>query len=68
MPKMSNIFPLFTCITLLFILLKATEVVTWSWFVVFSPLLLLFGIGAAIMAIGVLTTVGIARIIDFIRK
>ena len=37
-------FPFFPLLTLLFIALKLTGVITWSWFWVLSPMLIPFGL------------------------
>ena len=39
-------------LTLIFIVLKAVGVISWSWWLVLSPILLPFAIGLLLLAIG----------------
>jgi hypothetical protein len=39
----------FTTLTLIFITLKLTNVITWSWLLVFAPMLISFGIAVALL-------------------
>ena len=41
-------------LTIAFVVLKLCEVITWSWWWVFSPLLIGIGIWLVIVALGVL--------------
>lgn len=38
-------------LTALFAILKLTGVITWSWWIVFLPLILVYGLGAVILVI-----------------
>ena len=41
-------------LTIVFIVLKLTDVISWSWWWVVSPILIPLGLGAAIFAVGIL--------------
>ena len=41
-------------LTIVFAILKLTGVITWSWWIVFLPLLLVYGLGAVILVIAAL--------------
>lgn len=40
-----------TFLTVLFAILKLTGVITWSWWIVFLPLIAVYGLGAVILVI-----------------
>lgn len=40
-----------TFLTVLFAILKLTGVITWSWWIVFLPLIAVYGLGAIILVI-----------------
>lgn len=55
-------------LTVIFIVLKLVGVITWSWFWVFSPLIIVYGIILALYLLGcVLTLLGIATVDKSIR-
>ena len=58
--KEGFIISLPTVLTLLFVLLKLTGNIDWSWWLVFSPLIVTYAVGIvmAIAMIWILTTVG----------
>lgn len=41
-------------LTIVFIVLKLTDVISWSWWWVVSPVLIPLGLGAVICAVGIL--------------
>jgi hypothetical protein len=43
-------------LTIVFIILKITNVITWSWFLVFSPLIVVYGLFSIILAIWMILT------------
>lgn len=45
-------------LTLLFVVLKVAEVVTWSWWIVFSPVIVAYSIILLIFFVGLLVAVG----------
>ena len=41
-------------LTVIFVILKLTGVIAWSWWIVFLPLILVYGLGAIVLLIGVI--------------
>ena len=60
---MSNEFPLVTFLTVLFVILKLTNVINWSWWWVFAPIWIGLGIVAVIVIIAIIFVI-LAGIID----
>lgn len=44
-------FPVATILTIVFVVLKLTDVIAWSWWWVLSPLWISFGIGLVVLLI-----------------
>ena len=58
-------FPLVSILTIIFVITKLMGLVTWSWWWVFSPLLISAGVLLAILlvALGVMVLAGLAKAI-----
>ena len=58
-------FPLVSILTIIFVIAKLMGAVTWSWWWVFSPILISTGVAIAILfvALGVMVLAGLAKAI-----
>lgn len=54
-------FPFASVLTLIFVIAKLTNTVNWSWWIVFLPIILEFGIAVAIMIIAVIVLIALER-------
>ena len=59
--------PLPTILTLIFLILKLTGVITWGWFWIFSPLVFAVGLVVAFWIIAMII-IGIAGLIVYIDE
>jgi MFS-type transporter involved in bile tolerance (Atg22 family) len=57
----------FSLLTILFIGLKLTNYINWSWLIVLSPMLIPFSIVIGIIIYGIIT-VGISETLKIIKK
>ena len=54
-------FPFASVLTLIFVIAKLTNTVNWSWWIVFLPIMLEFGIAVAIMIIALIVLIALEK-------
>ena len=54
-------FPFASVLTLIFVIAKLTNTVNWSWWLVFLPIMLEFGVAVAIMIIALVVLIALEK-------
>lgn len=54
-------FPFASILTLIFVVAKLTNTINWSWWLVFLPIMLEFGIAVVIMVIALIVLIALEK-------